>query len=346
MIDLLPDDEQQAVADNIAEVLMAEAPVARLRDGAPEDAGLLGRLATLGWIGMGLAEADGGVGYGMAEEVLLFRSAGRHLIGPGLLAATLAAHLAARLGDTLIAAELTAGRASVALMSPIDGVSLGAAVSGRFHRLDGAGCDYSLIVTREGAALIDNTGLAAEPRSGLDDAVALERVVLIGQAARLWLPSDVHRLDLRADILTSAILTGLSEGARDLAVDYAKVREQFGQPIGAFQAIKHMCADMAVRSEAAWSLVVFAALALADERPDTEFQSISARLLAEDAATRNAAKTIQVHGGIGYTAECDAQLFLKRARLWSGLGSSRSSRLRALLDQSEPVRAAREQARR
>lgn len=341
MIDLLPNDEQQAVADNVAEVLATEAPVSRLRDGRAEDPDLLARLSGLGWIGMGLAEADGGVGYGLAEEVLLFRAAGRHLVGPGFLAATLAAHLAARARDAAIAAALTSGETSVSLLSPLGEVSLGPVVSGRFHRLDGQGCKWSLIVTAKGAALIENADVTGETIAGVDDAVTLERVELKDQPARLWLAAGPDGLDRRADILTSALFIGLAEGARDLAVEYAKVREQFGQPIGAFQAIKHMCADMAVRCEAAWSLVVFATLALDDDRADATFQTLSAHLLAEDAATRNVARTIQVHGGIGYTAECDAQLFLKRARLWSGLGVSRSTRLRALLDQPEPVRAAR-----
>jgi len=339
MIDLLPDDEQQAIADNIAEVLAAEAPVARLRDGNAEDAGLHSRLAALGWIGIGLPEVDGGVGYGLAEEALLFRAAGRHLLGPGLLAATLGARLAARAGQPAIAAALASGDASAALLSPLGQVDVGPRISGRFHRLDAAGCHYGVILTAKGAALIENADAPGRPVRGIDDAVAIERVDLSDQPARLWLPAGVERLDLRADLLTAAILAGVAEGARDLSVDYAKVREQFGQPIGAFQAVKHMCADMAVRCEAAWSLAVFAALALADERPDAEFQILSARVVAEDAAVRNAARTIQVHGGIGFTAECDAQLFLKRARLWSALGVGEPARLRALLDQPEPVRA-------
>lgn len=340
MIDLLPNDEQQAIADNIAEVLAAEAPVSRLRDGQAEDTDLQSRLAALGWIGMGLPEEEGGVGYGCAEEVLLFRSAGRHLLGPGLLAATLSARLAAHAGAHDIAARLVSGEAVSALFSPLETPDPIPGISGCFQRLDGDLADYGIVLTPVGAALIDNATTPGESTRGIDDAVRLDRIDLHDHPVRVWATSTDLRLDLHADLLIAATLTGIAEGARDLSVEYAKMREQFGQPIGAFQAIKHMCADMAVRCEAAWSLTVFAAMAMQDGRPDAEFQILSARTIAEDAALLNAAKTIQVHGGIGFTAECDAQLFLKRARLWSALGDRKASRLHALLDQPEPVRAA------
>lgn len=343
MIDLLPDDDQQAVADNIADVLSREAPVARLRNGASEDAGLQGRLAALGWLGLGLAEADGGVGYGLAEEIILCRGIGRHLLPPGILAASLGARLAARAGRPEITEALVSGAATACLLSPLEGTPAPRTL-GLFHRLDGEGCDYAVVIGPSGAALFDNADLLGEPIRGLDDAVALERARLDDRPAVAWVEAGTERLDLRMDVLTAAILCGAAEGARDLAVDYAGVREQFGQPIGAFQGIKHQCADMAVRCEAAWSLIVFAALALEDIRPDAEFQVLAARTIAGDAAIQNATRTVQVHGGIGFTAECDAQLFVKRARLWDALGVGRRARLSALLAQPEPVRAAKETA--
>lgn len=341
MIDLLPDDDQQAVLDNLAEVLAAEAPVARLRDGASEDPSLYHRLAALGWIGMGLPEAAGGVGYGLAEEVLLFRAAGRHLLSPTFLAGALAARLAASSGHHDLARSFALGEATACLLSAGQDVEMGDAVSGRFHRLDGVDSDHAIILTRAGFALLDNGDLDAVLVKGLDDAVRLDRVDLVGHPVRAWSSPSDERLDLHAEILIAAMQVGCAEGARDLAVAYAGMREQFGQPIGAFQAVKHHCADMAVRCEAAWSLTVFAALALQDQRPDAEFQVLSARLIADNAAVKNSAKGIQVHGGIGFTAECDAQLFLKRSRLWEALGEIQSARLGRLLALPEPVRTGR-----
>ena len=100
-----------------------------------------------------------------------------------------------------------------------------------------------------------------------------------------------------------------------MAVDYAKLREQFGRPIGAFQATKHRCADMAVRAEAAWCQTVLAALAAARGQTDAGFHAAAASIVAARAAIDNAEQNVQLHGGIGYTMECDAHLYLKRAHL-------------------------------
>ena len=199
MIDLLANEEEQAIADNIADVLSTEAPVARLRHGGTGEAALRTKLATLGWIGMGLAERDGGVGYGATEELLLFRSAGRHLIGPGFLAATLAGHLAARAGDAAITADLISGAKSVTLLSAVGEHVAGPRLSGQFHRLDGQGCDYGLVVGPAGAALVPNDAVTEVAVQGIDDAVTLDRVTLSDCPALLWLPRDADRLDLRAD---------------------------------------------------------------------------------------------------------------------------------------------------
>jgi alkylation response protein AidB-like acyl-CoA dehydrogenase len=100
-----------------------------------------------------------------------------------------------------------------------------------------------------------------------------------------------------------------------MATSYAKTREQFGHPIGSFQSIKHRCADMAVGADAAAALLLFAALSVAEGRADAAFQDASARVVAEQRALWNARENIQVHGGMGFTAECDAHLYVKRTHL-------------------------------
>ena len=121
------------------------------------------------------------------------------------------------------------------------------------------------------------------------------------------------------DSLADAMLAGMAQASCDLAVSYAKVREQFGQPIGAFQAIKHMCADMALRTTAAEAQVKMAAVFADAHTPGGDRQLDAAALIALKAARENAADAIQVHGGIGFTAECDAHFFLKRAYVLSAL---------------------------
>jgi alkylation response protein AidB-like acyl-CoA dehydrogenase len=129
---------------------------------------------------------------------------------------------------------------------------------------------------------------------------------------------DLHE---RALLLLSAFAVGIAEATRDMAVEYAKIREQFGRPIGSFQAIKHICADMAIRCEAAVCQTAFASLVLAEGRDGLAFHTTSSKLVAAASAVKNASQNIQVHGAIGFTAEADPHLFLKRAhvieQLWS-----------------------------
>src|SRR5262249_59097172 len=93
-----------------------------------------------------------------------------------------------------------------------------------------------------------------------------------------------------------------------MSVEYGKVRQQFGRPIGSFQAIKHRCADMAVRAEVARSVVTYAAVALAEGDPDAARHAGIAKALAGNAALANATDNIQNHGGMGYTCEAHAHL--------------------------------------
>ncbi len=327
MIDLLPNADEQAVLDNFRSVLRAEAPVSRLREARPGDATLLPRMVELGWIGLGLSEEHGGVGYGIAEEMLLFREAGRHLVSPLLLGAVLGAHVAAEAGDADLAGAIIAGEKSVALLIRKD-------AKGAVLRLDGAAAPLALVWDGAGMALYDESALSGiEDVPALDNYVTLERASLAG-APLLHVTST---LPVRAKILVSAMLVGVAESARDMAVDYAKLREQFGQPIGAFQAIKHFCADMAVRAEAAHFQTLVAGFALHENQPDAAYQASAARIVAADAALRNGERNIQVHGGIGYTEAADPQLFIKRAHLLAELGGGTRQHQRDILTEQAPA---------
>jgi alkylation response protein AidB-like acyl-CoA dehydrogenase len=128
------------------------------------------------------------------------------------------------------------------------------------------------------------------------------------------LGASTSRLRLEGAVLTAALQVGLSARLTTLAVDYAQHREQFGKPIGSFQAVKHMCADMLVRTELARAAVHFAAVALDDPLGHDTRRAVSgAKLLADEAATANGRAAIQVHGGMGFTWEVPVHFFLKRA---------------------------------
>jgi hypothetical protein len=138
----------------------------------------------------------------------------------------------------------------------------------------------------------------------------------------------------RATLLVAGVCAGLARGALDMAVAYATVREQFGRPIGANQAIKHLCADAATRSEAAWASLNYASVSLAEARDDAEFRVAVAARVALDAALSNGRTNIQVHGGRGYTLDAPAAGFLLRARVLEQIvGGTRRLR-RVLLAQS------------
>jgi alkylation response protein AidB-like acyl-CoA dehydrogenase len=185
-----------------------------------------------------------------------------------------------------------------------------------------------------GAALLRRDVFAdIVPVAATDSAVTLARAHLVAATPLIWIASSQWPSYQRAQLLIGAYAVGMSEATRDMAVDYAKTRQQFGKPIGSFQSIKHLCADMAIRSEAALCQIIFAALVQAEHLPGAEFHSTSGKLVATGAALQNAAQNIQVHGAIGFTAEADAHVYLKRShlmeQLWGDTRSLRESMLAA-----------------
>jgi alkylation response protein AidB-like acyl-CoA dehydrogenase len=324
MINLVPTAEQQQVIDSVTDFLKNKLPVERLRDrkiapGAAERREWQ-QMAGLGWFGFGLPEELGGIGFSLAEEALAFREFGRNVVSPSVLAATLGAQVAARAGQRELADAILSGAERPGL-----GISTGTAgefalsaksADGELHLVDAQDVKLILVWNDAGAALIRRADLkniaAVEP---MDLSTTLERGTAKGVAPVAFVAATAEPLPLRANVLVSAIMVGMAEAARDLAAEYAKIREQFGKPIGSFQAVAHQCADMAVRAEAAWVQTKFAALAARDRRSDAVFQASAASLLASEAAFRNATMSIRVHGGIGYTADCPVHHYLKRALL-------------------------------
>jgi alkylation response protein AidB-like acyl-CoA dehydrogenase len=336
-VDLLPSEEQQEIIAAAASVLTKELPMARIRERRNEaravDERAWGRCAGLGWFALSVPEDQGGVGYTLAEEALLFLEIGRHLAPGPFLATALGARVALAGGQPDVAQAIMSGQAMVGLAEPrrVDAV-IGPNVSGSFDLIDAVGAPYVLAAGPEGAALVETAALGeVEPQKSMDPGVRLESVDVESARAVAFVSADQEPAQLRGMTLAAAMLAGMSEATRDMSAEYAKARVQFGKPIGVHQAIKHRCADMATRAEAARSQVLFAAISLHSGRPDAVFQALSAKIVAADAGIRNAGETIQVHGGMGYTYECDAHLYVKRAHfLDRTLGPARQHMARLL----------------
>jgi alkylation response protein AidB-like acyl-CoA dehydrogenase len=314
VIDLLPDDEQQELVDAARTYLRNELPTSRLREiaasGAGYDPAAWEQQAKQGWWGLGLPADGGGVGYGPVEEALLHRELGRHLVPGPVLGTTLAAHLAHRAGATDLVAELVGGSRTATLAEVRPGEA--AALVWRTGPLDlllvvDAAADVARVVEAADVALSDD-GASIDPAFGM----ARVPIEALGDERAAGPGAD---LAAHGTLLVAAALTGVAEAARDLGAAYARDRIQFGKPIGTFQAVKHRAADTAVRAEMAWSQVAVAALHRAAADPHAAFHASAAKVVAADAAVRNGRDTIQNHGGIGFTDEHDAHLFLKRGHV-------------------------------
>lgn len=322
-MNLLPTDEQTQILDAARKFLAGQAPVERLRPQHGQignhDAQLWPEFGELGFLALGLDAARGGVGLDAPEEILLYRELGRNLVSPAILGLSLGARIASRVDGAGLQDAIQSGETRVAIAVPRSPVGTG--FSGRYYLLEPEGAAWVLLWSADGAGLfrtadfVDSTDALC-----MDSHLALERARIDAARPAIWVPVTEEDIERRARLLIAAYAVGLAEAARDMAVDYAKVREQFGKPIGTFQAIKHKCADMAIASEAAWCQTIFAAIAIREGRDDAAFHVTAAKILATDAALKNGAQNIQVHGAFGFTADCDAHLFLKRAHVMNLLG--------------------------
>lgn len=303
--DLNHNEDQRQILDSAAAMLDASYPVSRRRETAQDD---IAEIAGFGTFSLALPEDDGGAGFSIVEEVLLHVLFGRHVVSTRALASALGARLASDCGRDDLAEQLRTGEvtAAAALRS---GETLLVA--------DAHDSGLAVIFDKQQLTLVETQTPSGEIVDGLGHATPLRRIAHNGYS-EIGRSGDPH-LPAIASLLACAQLVGIAEAARDLAVSYAEVRQQFGRPIGAFQAIKHHCANMAINAEMLSSQLDMAALALRDEREDAAFQIEALGRLAPKAALANARKCIQIHGGIGFSAEADAHHFLKQAHLLTRL---------------------------
>jgi alkylation response protein AidB-like acyl-CoA dehydrogenase len=272
-------------------------------------------LAQLGIFGVALPEESGGAG-GTVDDLCAMVDEAAAALVPGPVATTAVATLVvpnsqAELLEALASGERTAGLALNAELTYDDGRA-----SGTAEYVLGAVADGVLLLPAgDDFVLVDATadGVTVEPLTPTDFSRPLARVVLTDAPAEV-LPVSRRRVEDLAATVQAAEAAGLARWTLQTATDYAKVREQFGKPIGSFQAIKHMCAEMLLRSEQVAVAAGDAAHAANDtDDPQLSIAAAVAAAAGIEFAKANAKDCIQVLGGIGITWEHDAHLYLRRA---------------------------------
>jgi alkylation response protein AidB-like acyl-CoA dehydrogenase len=278
-------EDQRALKRGVRELLDARFGRAALRAavdaGGALDRALWRELGAAGFFALRLPEADGGVGLGLPEAALVFEEAGRALL-PG----------------PLIATHLAAGR--------VPGAAEGEAVVAR--------ADGELVEWLDAADAVLGSVDAAVPIRSVDPLTPLHR--LPGGPA----PAEADTASLltaaeadTASLLTAAEQLGSAARTTELAVAHARVREQFGQPIGAFQGVKHQLADLACDLEPSRALWWYAAHAFDHLREKSERHAAIAKAHMTDLYDRVTRSAIELHGGIGFTWEFDLHLWWRRA---------------------------------
>jgi alkylation response protein AidB-like acyl-CoA dehydrogenase len=342
--------EQEDIREVARSFLQARFPSDRVRELMATEAGFeessWREIADLGWIGIALPQERGGAGYGVVERCLLLEQMGRVLFpGPYLSSAVLAADALALAADEQAASGLLAkvldGSTRATLLAagdllgdPDPSGAVSAVEDGGEHRLHGSGgltldgCSAQLLVVvaalENGSAGLfalepSTSGVTRHPAATIDG-TRKTAIVEFDDAAARRLDSGVDTDAAIAQVLDrgalslAAEMVGGAQQAIDMTVAYLKEREQFGGPIGRFQALKHRVADLAVAIDAARESVYSAADAIdGEELAHVPLAAAAAKSAAGEGYRRATAEAVQLHGGIGFTDEHDIGLYYKRA---------------------------------
>lgn len=326
-------EDQVLLQDSLNRALADLVPLERLRrladdDGPGEVSAIWTGLAELGLPGLMVPEDQGGLGLGMLEAALASEALGKAAAAAPFLGSAVLAPLALKLAGTedqrrrwlpkLATGAVTAG---VAISEPVAGARDGAGVTARDGRLTGTalfalnatGADLLLVGDTSGGMHLAQFAEAAEPMISIDVTRRLTALTFKDTPAEpLSAPGTLDRLRDAAWIILDADTLGAAQTMLDRAVAYAKERRQFGRTIGSFQAVKHLCAEMAAELEPARALVWYAAYAF-DHAPD-EASLIAAHAKAHTSEIgRFIARTAtEVHGGIGITDLLGLHYWFKR----------------------------------
>ena len=323
----------------------------------------------LGWPSVHIPEAYGGLGLGYVDLVVLVEAMGEALLcSPFFSTVALAANTLLALGSEAQKKEvlpaIAEGRATATLAFSEKsgrwdavGIEATARPDGEGFVLDGVkswvidghSADLLLVAARkpgsqgeDGISVFalpaDTAGIERRMLPTMDQTRRLAEIRLtnvragrdacLGEFGRAW-PGLAKALDLAA-IALAAEQVGGAQRCLDMAVAYAKERQQFGRPIGSFQAIKHKCADMLVAVESARSALYYAACIVDDQSDDLATNASLAKAWCSEAYFKCAAENIQIHGGVGFTWEYDPHLHFKRARAsesWLGTPADHRERV-------------------
>jgi alkylation response protein AidB-like acyl-CoA dehydrogenase len=309
------------------------------------------KLADLGWTALGIPEQYGGVGT-FLDLVVVLEEAGRALLpGPFFATMGLAVPVLIEMGseaqkkEALGAIAQGSARATVALTEgsgrwDAESVTLTAKPTGNGWQLDGVKhfvpdaevADYIAVVARTRGEGEDGItvflikgkpdGMTVTPLKAMDmtrrwtevrfDKVQLDASTVMGSPHNAW-PNLKRALEWATAALCAEMIGG-GQKVLETSTEYAKTRQQFGKPIGIYQAVSHKLADMLVQSESARSATYYAAWTVDADAPDRSLASSMAKAYVSDAYRKIAGDGIQVHGGIGFTWEHDMHLYLKRAK--------------------------------
>lgn len=341
-------EEQAMLLDVAREFCRDKSPIssvrAQLESAAGFDQAVWDEMVALGWTGIALPESCGGSGMGVATVVPVVESMGRAMLGTPLISTTLAGQLLLRsgAGDSLepVLADIAAGSpASVALLENGDWgderlachVDSNGQLQGTKKYVVNAAVAalFVVVVEHEGApalALVRAQELPAgaiSPCTLIDQTrragnvdfsgVAVPREALITGSA---VASALRDFRLLGALLLAAESTGSAASCLDTVVDYLKTRKQFGKLIGSYQALKHPTVEILNAVDSSRSFIYHAA-SLVTEGPldkDTEIACRMAKAQATDTLLYAGDRAVQFHGGMGFTWECDAQLYIRRAQ--------------------------------
>lgn len=326
-------DEQKQLVTTLRRFLLETAPPPRVREimngDAGHDAKLWSQLAELGVVGILIPEAQGGGGLALLDAALAMQSLGHAATPAPFLATSVMAPVALAAGTPTQQSDWLPRIASgetVLGVAANDGVRAeGDALHGTsFFAIDASAADAFLVVVGgDRIALVprDAAGLTVTSLKTIDRTRRVAELTFEGVTPADWIGGRdgaqpaLDRMLAAGRIAIAADILGACERAVELAVAYAKQREQFGRPIATFQAVKHLCAEMVAELEPARSLVWYAAYAF-DERPDeASLLALQAKAHLADVGTAVVRTATEVHGGIGFTDEYDLHLWFKRAGL-------------------------------
>jgi alkylation response protein AidB-like acyl-CoA dehydrogenase len=301
-MDFRLDEEQLELRDTVRRFCAARFALDRIaqREDRRIERTTWREMAELGVFAVLLPETEDGLGLGAVDAAIVSEQLGAHLVNGPVLWSTLAASCVegAASGDRLVGGvEQSDPEGTPVLVEHAEEI------------------DSLLILRADGVFVCARSDLpCCDTLSPLDPLTPVGRCDALPRGARVGDAHDAARMRLVGTVLSAAMLLGVSDTALESSRRYALDREQFGIPIGSFQAVQHLLADMYVRTAVARSAVYAAAAVLDDpEVGDPLRASAGAKLLAGEAALENARTAIQVHGGIGFTWEMLPNYLLKRA---------------------------------